>query len=315
MSTLTIKNLQGLTAYSNTITIPAGHVFDVQGNVKIPTFTTSTRPTTTTVGLIGYNTQTTTVQIYTGSTLGWVDVGKTQNDGTSSGQAVAKSTDILTANSSASTGWYWIKTNNVARQYYVDCSFSGGGWVMVGSHPINVSIPALTYAQAAQSYDGYASSTYGSGDPKTYSLWVGLRAWDDITTANGAGKNFVYYTAGSQVSLSNIGSHSRRSSWKWTGWGSAFAWSGANSLSNDVGGTTPGLWGYHIGNSYNFTTYDVDQDVYGANCAQLYNNSPWWYGACWDGNFWGGNGTGYANAAFWTGSGGDYYSYGAMYVK
>jgi len=245
----------------------------------------------------------------------WIHINDSAADGLTETSAVDKSTDILVSNPAAPTGWYWIKTNGVARQYWVDNSFQGGGWVLVASHPINVSIPTLTYAQAAQSYSGNASSTYGSGDPKSYSVWVGLNGWNDIVTANNAGRNFVYYTAGSQISLSNIASHSRRSSWKWTGWSSTFQWNGVSALSNDVGGSTPGLWSYHIGNNYSFTTSDTDQDAYGANCSSAFNNAPWWYGACWDGNFWGGNGSGYANAAFWTSSGGDYYTYGAMYVK
>jgi len=57
------------------------------------------------------------------------------------------------------------------------------------------------------------------------------------------------------------------------------------------------------------------QDQYGANCANLYNRAPWWYGACWSGSFWGGNGANYQNAAFWNSSGGDYWNYGAYYVK
>jgi len=256
------------------------------------------------------------LKYYSATDKAWKYIVTAVKDGLTSATAVDKSTDILTVNPSAPTGWYWIKVNNTPQQYWVDNSFEGGGWVMVASHPINVSIPTtLTYAQAAQSTAGYSSSTYGSGDPKTYSMWVGLAGWSAITTANAAGKNFVYYTAGSQVALSATGSHSRRSRWKWDGWNSLYSWNNPNTLVNDVGGTTPGLWSYHIGGGYNFTTYDTDQDVYGSNCATLYNNAPWWYGACWDGNFWGGNGSGYANAAFWTGSGGDYYNYGAMYVK
>jgi|688.fasta_scaffold01939_23 hypothetical protein len=243
----------------------------------------------------------------------WLFITDGKKDGLTEATAVDKSTDILVANPSAPSGWYWIKTNNVARQYWVDNTYDGGGWVLVGSHPINVSIQALTYAQAAESYSGNASSTYGTGDPKSYSVWVGLNGWDAIATANAAGRNFVYYTANSQVSLGSTASHVRRSRWKWSGWNSLYSWNNANTLINEVGASTPGLWYYHM--SYNFTTYDRDQDAYSANCATLYNNAPWWYGACWDGNFWGGNGSGYANAAFWTGSGGDYYNYGAMYVK
>ena len=75
MSILSVRDIQGIAAYNNTVRVPSGHIFDVQGNFKVPTFTTATRPTTTTVGLVGFNTTTSTVQVYTGATNGWVDIG------------------------------------------------------------------------------------------------------------------------------------------------------------------------------------------------------------------------------------------------
>lgn len=319
MSILSVRDIQGLAAFNSTVRLPSGHNLEtngkliVNGTIKIPVWTTSTRPAAPEIGLFGYNSTDKILEIYNGTE--WIAAGGQKIDGTTADKAVEKSTDILTANPAAPTGWYWIKTNNVARRYWVDNTYDGGGWVLVGSHPINVLIPALTYAQAAQSFEGSASSTYGSGDPKDYSVWVGLNGWNAIASANNAGRNVVYYVSGSKVNLGDIGSHSRRSRWKWSGWNSAYSWNNANSLVNEVGGSTPGFWYYHISNGYNFTTTDNDQDGYGANCSNLYNGMPWWYGACWDGSFWGGPQSGYANAPFWTGSGGDYYNYGAIYVK
>lgn len=240
----------------------------------------------------------------------------TTNDGLTEATAVDKSTDILVANPSAATGWYWIKINGTPMKLWVDNTYSGGGWVLVATHPSGIAVPAVTYANGIGLRTTTASSTYGSGDPKSYSLWVGLQTWTAITSANSVGNNFVYFTAGSQVELGNTASHSRRSKWTWTGWSGTYAWTGTANLTNEVGGTTPGMWSYHIAGGYSFTTYDNDQDAYSGNCSSVYGNSPWWYGNCWDGNFWGANGAGgYANAPFWTGSGGDYYTYGAMYVK
>jgi hypothetical protein len=245
-------------------------------------------------------------------------VGVAARDGTSVGKAALKSTDIKLYNPSAATGWYWLQINGVATQVYIDMDYDGGGWVLVGTHPINVTIPALTYAESTTGLVqlGTSGFTVGAGDPKQYATWSPLDRWRFIAQANASTNTVVYFTAGSRVELGATGSHSRRSRWKWTGWGANYAWQGANSLVNEVGGTTPGLWSYHIGNGYNWTTFDRDQDVSGGNCANSYSNAPFWYGACWDGNFWGGSASGsHANAAFWTGSGGDYYNYGAIYVK
>jgi hypothetical protein len=314
MSILTVRDIQGLSSFQNEVRIPSGHRLTIDGNVKLPSWTTGTRPVSPEVGSVGYNTTTQIAEIYDGTS--WASLGRIKLDGTSAATAVDRSTDILAANPTAGTGWYWIKVNNTARQYWVDNVYDGGGWVLVGSHPINISIPGLSYAQAAESFDGFGSSTYGLGTPQSYSLWVGLNGWDAIATANNAGRNIVYYTAGSQVQLGQTGLHARRSRWKWNGWNSLYSWNNANSLVNELGGATPGFWSYHIGNNYNFTTIDRDQDVFSGNCASQFGNAPWWYGACWDGSFWGANGSsGYANAAFWQSSGSDFYNYGAIYVK
>jgi hypothetical protein len=73
MSILSVHDLQGISAYSNTIRIPSGHnletygQFSINGSLKIPVWTTATRPTTNLViGLIGYNTTTSQIDIYVG---------------------------------------------------------------------------------------------------------------------------------------------------------------------------------------------------------------------------------------------------------
>jgi len=237
-------------------------------------------------------------------------------DGSSPAKALAKSTDLLEVLPSAATGWYWLLVGGTPRQVWIDCDYDGGGWVLVASHPRDVSIPTnLTYAQAAESTLSYGSSTPGTGDPKSYSYWMGLDAWNAIVSQNSAGRNVVEYVAGSQVALGSTGSHNKRARWKWDGWNSAYSWNNANSAVLELGAQLPGLWTYHISNGYNFSTFDKDQDVNGGSCPSYYNNAPWWYGSCWSGNGWGGNGAGYTNSWYWTGSGGDNYAYGALYIK
>jgi hypothetical protein len=61
MSILSIRDIQGLAAYSNTLRIPTGHNLEVygnfsaNGNLKIPVWTTETRPSVPVVGMIGFN--------------------------------------------------------------------------------------------------------------------------------------------------------------------------------------------------------------------------------------------------------------------
>ena len=280
------------------------------GAINLPAGTTAQRPATSSRGQLRYNTTTGAPEYYSGTA--WQTIGAL--DGTSSGKAALKSTDILLYNPAAPTGWYWLAINGVPTQVYVDNVFSGGGWVLVATHANGVSIPALTYAQTTTNLPQLGSSgfTIGVGDPKLYSCLMPLKQWTYITTANNAGNKFIQFAANSAQELS--GTHVRRSSWSWTGWSATYAWQGLSGLSNDVGGTTPGLYTY-AASGYNWSTYDNDQDTYSGNCASSYNNSPWWYNACWDGNFWGGNGSGYQNNIFWTGSGSDYYNYGAWYIR
>ncbi len=283
--------------------------------LQLPRGTTAQRPNNPTTGIARINTDllsTPCVEMYN-ETVWKVIQGA---DGTSPARAVQKSTEVLLANPSAPTGWYWMMINSQPTQVYINNSFEGGGWVLVASHPLDVAFPSVRYANVAQATKYYGSSGFAAGqnDPKDYAVWMGLAGWNQIVTQNGAGRNFVYYTAESRVELNET--HSRRSKWTWTGWSSTYAWQGGANLVNQVGGETPGLYSYHIANGFSFTTFDVDQDTNGGNCATYYNNSPFWYGSCWDGNFWGGNGAGnYANAAFWNGASTNYYNYGAMYVK
>jgi hypothetical protein len=286
------------------------------GGLQLPAGTTAQRPTTLTEGLMRFNTDLGAQEIYS-TASGWASLGA--RDGSSAGRAALKSTDIKLLTPSAPTGWYWLQINGVATQVYIDMTYDGGGWVLVGTHPINIALVNPTYAQMTTGLTQIGTSGFvvGSTDPKQYATWSPLARWRFITTANGSGNNVVYFTAGSQVELGATSSHSRRSRWTWTGWSATYAWQGAANLVNELGGATPGLWSYHIGNGYSWTTFDVDQDVAANNCANNYGGAPWWYGACWDGNFWGGGqgGNGHANAAYWQSSTSDYYNYGAIYVK
>lgn len=88
MSILRITNLQGTSGSNNTITVPSGHNFQVNGTIDakgemyIPTWTNSTRPTANLeVGLVGYNTEEQITEVYTGDPTigvnGWTIFGKT----------------------------------------------------------------------------------------------------------------------------------------------------------------------------------------------------------------------------------------------
>lgn len=244
----------------------------------------------------------------------------TLRDGSSASRAaysgVELRTNLIASGATPTTGWYWLNPNNTntPRLYWVDMSYSGGGWVCVAAHTqgtgINDAGSSVTYAKITSTdYISISSgTTYGSSTPHTF--MASLKLWNDLAVHGASGRNIVAFVSSSYQPLS--GSHSRRSRWTWTGWSGTYAWQGAAGLTNEVGGATPGLWSYHIANGYSMTTFDQDNDVYSANCSASYANAPWWYGACWDGNMWGYSAT---DGYHWTGAGSDFYAYGAIYVK
>ena len=239
--------------------------------------------------------------------------------GTTPDNPAAKSTDILAQNPSAATGWYWIAAGNDVGRFWVDMSYSGGGWVLVlNNRTGNGGMPSLSYVDATTKVINFRSTSstspgvnYGEHyTPTNFNLWVGLDAWKSIIDANSSFKKIVFFVSTSYRTLGDTGNHTKRSSWSWTGWSSTYALQGASSLSNEVGASTPGWYNYHIANGYSLTTFDRDQDAYGSNCSTSYNNAPWWYGACWSGNIWG-----YDGAPYWESSGADYHNYAAAYIK
>jgi hypothetical protein len=70
MSTLSLRDLQGLPQNNNVITVPSGHQLNINQKLSIPVWTTSTRPTSPTVGLVGYNTSFSLAEVYNGTS--WV---------------------------------------------------------------------------------------------------------------------------------------------------------------------------------------------------------------------------------------------------
>jgi hypothetical protein len=236
-------------------------------------------------------------------------IGQTQNNPAPSGYSIKQT------NPNASTGWYWLNVNGITSQFWVDMTYDGGGWVLVlNNRRNNGGMSNLTYYNATKTNVNFTGSYGLQNTPANFNMLAGLNAWKTIADETSGSNTVVMFTAGQYRTLGDTGNHSRRARFTWTGWSATYAWQGASGYTNEAGATTAGLWSYHIANGYSFSTFDVDQDAYGPNCSTLYNNNPWWYGACWDGNFFAG-GSGYQDAPYWSGSAGDYYEYGAIYVR
>jgi hypothetical protein len=201
-------------------------------------------------------------------------------------------------------GMYWLNPGGLgANQFYCDFTFDNQRvWVLVLANRANTTGMAnLTYANAT----GATINTVGTYNSSLgFNLWVGLDYWKHL------GNTICQIVAGSAMNLTST--PSKRARWKFNGFNSTYAFIHPRDITVDIG-DTPGWYAYHAVNGYSLSTYNNDQDAHGGNCSTSYGNNPWWYGACWDGNYFAGGG--YQDAPYWVGSGADYYSYGAAYLS
>lgn len=225
------------------------------------------------------------------------------------------------------SGFYNVILNGEMVPVYVDQNYDGGGWICVLANRINTAgMNNLTYYNAVNTCNyrtgGTANATNTTVNPysklvslASYNIWIGLKYWSQLAgrvTANTITiVQFVSSTTG--AALSATGLHAKRYRWRINGFNGTYGMLGATAVSDETGTGAPGFYSYHAANGFGLTTYDRDQDTNGGNCATFYNNNPWWYGSCWDGNYFAGGG--YSDQPNWVGAGSDLYNYGAVYIK
>jgi Tfp pilus assembly protein PilX len=204
---------------------------------------------------------------------------------------------ILKAGLSTGSGVYTINPSGIPLSVYCDMTNDGGGWTLVLQNNSTVTTPSPTWADSilTNNITGTLSANLAGFDQQ-----VGLNYWSNIGTQLRAQVGSTP-TAISHKALYTFYMNPQNYY--------------AINLSNEnvtLGGASPGLYTYH--NGMPWTTYDSDHDLNGGNCASYYGNHPWWYGGCWTGNFFAG-GSGYQEAPYWTGTSGDYYAYGSLWVR
>lgn len=223
------------------------------------------------------------------------------------------------------SGWYNILIDGSNVPVYIDQSYDGGGWVCVlANRAYTAGMNNLSYYNAINTPNYRTGGTNNGtntnvtvptklGTLANYNIWVGLKYWKylsgRLTTNKMTIVQFVSTTNGTALN----GSHNKRYRWRSSFFNGTYGFNNVEALSDETSTGAPGMYSYHAANNFNLSTYDLDQDINGGNCATYYNNNPWWYGGCWDGNYFPGGG--YQDAPYWVSSGGDYWQYGAVYIK
>jgi hypothetical protein len=278
-------------------------------------------------------------------TLSRTKGGALINDGSTAERAALSSLELKNTSNTyglgLQTGWYWLTLGGTATRYWVDMDYLGGGWMCVASNYFgggitdNGNTSGMTNARAATTLNSVLRSSnaiYGTGTPASTPFWVSLATWQANATLNaniGGTRQFVTFVSNTYRRLGETSSHGQRARWNWTGWNGNWGWVGTSGFTQEAGSIRPGLWDTHV-TGVGFSTIDADRDEYSESCSAFYTNAPWWYTACWNGNFHGGGagtGQGYFNAPYWIGSSQNnpadrnsngaqsFWDYGAFYVR
>ena len=111
MSTIRVHDIEGISTYSNTVRVPSGHTLDIDGDLRLPVYTTATLPGSGTEGQMVYDSSTKSIKVWNGNA--WTAAGVTQSgDGSSENSPGTSAAAILASNPSSSTGFYWIKNDD-----------------------------------------------------------------------------------------------------------------------------------------------------------------------------------------------------------
>lgn len=214
--------------------------------------------------------------------------------------------EILANNPGATDGVYTIDPDGEGGSDPFDCNCDmttdGGGWTLVLLSNAGVAkCPRPYWNEVVDSinYNGTIST-----DLTSFDLFLGVKYWNLIGTEMrlemGASPTTLSHRAYYDFSLDESNFYS-------------LDMSNESVTINTEGTASPGMFTYHNGRA--LSARDADHDAFSSSCSANYNGSAWWYGNCFSGSFWGGGGEILQDAPYWTDSGSEYFSYGAIWLR
>lgn len=203
MSTLSVRDIQGIAAFNNTVRIPSGNTLSFDGNLKVPVWTTATRPASPNQGLIGFNDTTKIFEIYSGTEWRNAGYSKTYPDlPVTAGLVLHLDANRSLANgTSGYSGNTWIDHSNVIGN--VDIRNRSSDWSFVTEVATNL---VCVFNNTNRTSSAGINVPVNNGFSKlegTIELWI--RPGGDYTGGHG------FFNNSDGISFTNA------SNWLWFG--------------------------------------------------------------------------------------------------
>ena len=263
MSHLCVHDILGLSAYSNKIRIPSGHALEIDGSLKFPTWTSSTRPSGPETGSLGYNTETAVLELYNGTA--WVNVGDPRLTGTTATTAGYAAAEVIQGLSAPSPTARWIKPDNyTAFQCFVCDNLASLGTIPSGGPQWAYNITGLNIVSKSLmnqtdsmdiSFDNWhklVNRLFNGTNTSPYFYWAVF----DTSINTLAGITRTYFTNGTFETWKNHHTGDSPSALSpyggsmvphWDVWGTTYMNGGTYTISNDTSNHVRS-WDYYQSN-------------------------------------------------------------------